>query len=182
MSHALVENVELPPNRYVASGSVIIHQAQADRLPDVQSPDSQFARHVVRINQKLRQGYLCAEDGACIAAIRNEPMNHMGMNGENQNGASQATDNSPSSAQLSANAIAWIQTVIQQGHHIGVEYADERRFRSNVWTDGVPIRTGNVSEAITTLSHIAMEHANIHIRLFSIHPKTRQRAIAITLQ
>jgi carbon dioxide concentrating mechanism protein CcmM len=32
MSHALIENVEIPVGKYVASGSVVIHQQQADRL------------------------------------------------------------------------------------------------------------------------------------------------------
>jgi carbon dioxide concentrating mechanism protein CcmM len=72
MSHALIENVEIPAGKYIASGSIITNPQQADHLPNVQDADSEFARHVVSINQKLRQGYLCAEDNACIAAIRDE--------------------------------------------------------------------------------------------------------------
>ncbi len=73
MSHALIENVDIPPGKYIPSGSVITYQSQATHLPNVQEADSTFARHVVSINQKLRQGYLCAENEGCIAPLRKEP-------------------------------------------------------------------------------------------------------------
>ena len=49
MMHVLVQDVEIPPGKYVPSGSVITSQQQADRLPDVREADLQFARHVVSI-------------------------------------------------------------------------------------------------------------------------------------
>jgi len=70
MMHALIQDVEIPPGKYVASGSVITTQQQADRLPDVQVQDQEFAHHVVGINQALRAGYHCAADSKCIAPIR----------------------------------------------------------------------------------------------------------------
>jgi carbon dioxide concentrating mechanism protein CcmM len=36
MMHALVQDVEIPPGKYVPSGAVINSQQQADRLPDVE--------------------------------------------------------------------------------------------------------------------------------------------------
>jgi carbon dioxide concentrating mechanism protein CcmM len=47
MMHALVQDVEIPPGKYVPSGALITNQHQADRLPDVQDEDRQFAQHVV---------------------------------------------------------------------------------------------------------------------------------------
>lgn len=76
MMHALIQDVEIPPGKYIASGSIITTQQQADRLPDVQAQDQQFAHHVVGINQALRAGYRCAEDLKCITPIRDELKDH----------------------------------------------------------------------------------------------------------
>ena len=72
MMHCLIQDVEIPPGKYVPSGSIIIHQQQADRLPDVQPQDQHFATHVIGVNEALRSGYHCAEDTACILPIKND--------------------------------------------------------------------------------------------------------------
>jgi carbon dioxide concentrating mechanism protein CcmM len=174
MSHALIENVEIPADKYVASGSVIIHQQQADRLPNVQKADSKFARHVVSINQKLRQGYLCAEDEVCIATLRNEPNGHPTVQPGSSNG------HRPSS-RLDAQAIAWIRDVLSQKFYIGVEQADIRRFRANSWTDCGVIKTTQ-EESIATLAQLLQRYPHQYVRLFSINPKTRQRGSVLVIQ
>ena len=50
MMHALIQDVEIPAGKYIPSGAVITNQQQADRLPDVQDSDRDFAHHVVEIN------------------------------------------------------------------------------------------------------------------------------------
>lgn len=175
MSHALIENVEIPAGRYVASGSVIIHQQQADRLPNVQEADSTFARHVVSINQKLRQGYLCAEDEVCIAAIRNEPNGYPTVQPASRNG------HHPSS-RLDAQAIAWIREVLSQKFYIGVEQADTRRFRANSWSDCGVIRATQEEEAIATVAQLLQRYPHQYVRLFSINPGTRQRGSGLVIQ
>jgi carbon dioxide concentrating mechanism protein CcmM len=145
MSHALIENVEVPAGKYIASGSVIIHQQQADRLPDVQETDSKFARHVISINQKLRQGYLCSEDDVCLANIRNE------LNGYSTAQSSSGNGHQPSS-RLDSKTIAWIRTVLSQKFYIGVEQANTRRYRANSWSDCEVIKTTSEAEVITALS------------------------------
>nr|3KWC_A Chain A, Carbon dioxide concentrating mechanism protein [Thermosynechococcus vestitus BP-1]3KWC_B Chain B, Carbon dioxide concentrating mechanism protein [Thermosynechococcus vestitus BP-1]3KWC_C Chain C, Carbon dioxide concentrating mechanism protein [Thermosynechococcus vestitus BP-1]3KWC_D Chain D, Carbon dioxide concentrating mechanism protein [Thermosynechococcus vestitus BP-1]3KWC_E Chain E, Carbon dioxide concentrating mechanism protein [Thermosynechococcus vestitus BP-1]3KWC_F Chain len=72
MMHVLIQDVEIPPGKYVPSGMVITTQQQADRLPNVEESDIHFAQHVVGINEALLSGYQCAENIACIAPIRNE--------------------------------------------------------------------------------------------------------------
>ncbi len=179
MSHALIENVEIPPGKYVASGTVITHQQQANRLPNVQEADSKFARHVTSVNQKLRQGYLCAENDLCITAIRNESNGdaevlqpHGANNGER--------DKRQTSARLSPEALTWVRNLLNQGQQIGIEQADIRRFRANSWTDCGLIKTS--PEAIATLAACLRQHSGCHIRLFSINPQTRQRGIEFKAQ
>ncbi len=64
--HVLIQDVEIPPGKYVPSGSIITTQQQADRLPDVQAQDTYFAHHVTDINEALRAGYCCAENTASL--------------------------------------------------------------------------------------------------------------------
>jgi carbon dioxide concentrating mechanism protein CcmM len=175
MSHALIENVEIPAGKYVASGSVVIHQQQADRLPNVQESDSKFARHVVGINQKLRQGYLCAEDQVCIATIRNEPNGHPTIQPDSGNGYH------PSS-RLDSKTIAWIRDVLSQKLYIGIEQADRRRFRANSWSDCGVIKATQEKDAIAALERCLDEHRDHYIRLFGINPKTRQRGSELMIQ
>jgi carbon dioxide concentrating mechanism protein CcmM len=168
MSHALIENVEVPAGKYIASGSVIIHQQQADRLPNVQEADSTFARHVVSINQKLRQGYLCAEDDVCLASIRDE------SNGYSTAQLSSSNGHHPSS-HLNPKAIAWIRDVLSQEFYIGVEHADARRYRANSWSDCGVIKATQEKDAIASLAQLLQRYPHEYVRLFGINPKTRQR-------
>ena len=43
MMHALIQDVEIPPGKYVPSGAVIVNQQQAERLPNVIDSDRSFA-------------------------------------------------------------------------------------------------------------------------------------------
>jgi carbon dioxide concentrating mechanism protein CcmM len=181
MSHALIENVEIPAGKYVASGSVVIHQQQADRLPNVQESDSKFARHVVGINQKLRQGYLCAEDNVCIAAIRDESNGHSHLSQTIRSDDESGNGHQPSS-RLNSEALDWIRNLLHQGYSVGVEQADTRRFRANSWSDCGLIKTIKEQEAIATLERYLDEHRDQYVRLFGINPKTRQRSGELLVQ
>jgi carbon dioxide concentrating mechanism protein CcmM len=72
MAHVLIQDVEVPAGKFVPAGSVITSQAQADSLPDVRPEDEAFARHVVGVNDALRQGYHCSEDVQCMVNVRSQ--------------------------------------------------------------------------------------------------------------
>ena len=42
MMHALIQDVEIPPGKYVPSGAKIVNQQQAERLPNAVESRSQF--------------------------------------------------------------------------------------------------------------------------------------------
>ena len=175
MSHALIENVDIPPEKYIASGSVITYQSQAERLPNVQNADSKFAHHVVSINQKLRQGYLCAEDEACLATIRHESNGYPTLQPAFSNG------HCPS-LPLDTQASNWIRDVLSHKFYIGVEQADTRRFRANSWLDCGVIKTTQLEEASATLEQLLQRYPHSYVRLFSINPRTRQRSRFLVIQ
>ena len=73
MMHALIQDVEILPGKYVGPGSIITHQKQADRLPNAKPADRKFSHHVVDINKALLLGYRCAETDSCdLDAIKKQ--------------------------------------------------------------------------------------------------------------
>jgi len=173
MMHTLIQDVEIPPGKYVPSGSVITTQQQADRLPDVQEGDTEFGRHVVGINESLRSGYLSAENAACITPIRDEM---------SYNNGDRRPPNQVSSGSLSADVIDQVRSLLAQGCRIGTEYADERRFRASSWTSGAAIEARNESQALAALEAFLDEHSGEYVRLIGIDPKAKRRVVEQIIQ
>ncbi|NEP58131.1 MAG: carbon dioxide-concentrating mechanism protein CcmM, partial [Symploca sp. SIO2G7] len=161
MMHALVQDVEIPPNKYVPSGAVITTQQQADRLPDVAEQDTQFAHHMAATNEALRSGYQCFENDACITPIRNQIAHKSDLNG-NGDSSPHNSQNSyssmSSSTQLSSDIQTQVSQLLAQGYRIGAEYADERHFRTSSWKSASSIHSDRKSEVIAALSDCLAEH------------------------
>ncbi|MEH2055503.1 MAG: ribulose bisphosphate carboxylase small subunit [Nostoc sp.] len=179
MMHALIQDVEIPPGKYVPSGAIITSQQQADRLPDVQDQDNEFAHHVVGINQALRAGYLCAADSKCIAPIRDENAKSYTGNGITVLELERSSDVSSNS--LGAETIDQLRYLLQQGHKIGTEHVDQRRFRTGSWTSCQPIEPRSLGEAIAALESCLKDHSGEYVRLFGID-KGRRRVLENIIQ
>ncbi|RDH48867.1 ribulose bisphosphate carboxylase small subunit [Fischerella thermalis] len=178
MMHALIQDVEIPPGKYVPSGAIITNQQQADRLPDVQADDKEFAHHVVGINQALRAGYLCAADSKCIRAIRDELNNsYTSIEVDVLERSDEVSSNS-----LSAETVEQVRYLLQQGYHIGTEHVDQRRFRTGSWTSCKPIEARSLGEAIAALEACLRDHSGEYVRLFGIAPKGKRRVLENIIQ
>lgn len=198
MMHALVQDVEIPPGKYVPSGAVINSQQLADRLPDVQDEDRQFALYVVASNEALRTGYQCAEDEACIASRQKEISHKSDSNSISEDGSSfgeSAADasrhinrshssNSPMSLSTGINSDIQeqVRQLLAQGYRIGVEYADERRFRTSSWKSATSIQSERTSDVMSALEETLAEHAGDYVRLIGIDPKAKRRVLEEIIQ
>ncbi|NET57475.1 MAG: carbon dioxide-concentrating mechanism protein CcmM [Symploca sp. SIO2E6] len=185
MMHALVQDVEIPPGKYVPSGAIITSQQQADRLPDVEDQDMQFAHHVVAVNEALRSGYQCFENDACITPIRNQIDHKPELNG-NSDRSPLSSQNSyssmSSSTQLSSDIQTQVSQLLAQGYRIGAEYADERRFRTSSWKSAPSIHSDRKSEVIAALSDCLAEHEGEYVRLIGIDSKAKRRILEEIIQ
>ncbi|WP_445637787.1 Carboxysome assembly protein CcmM [Nostoc sp. DSM 114161] len=179
MMHALIQDVEIPAGKYIPSGAIITTQQQADRLPDVQDRDKEFAHHVVGINQALRAGYLCAEDIKCIAPIRDEIAKSYTGNGITVLELERSNDVASNS--LGAQTIEQLRYLLQQGYKIGTEHVDQRRFRTGSWTSCQPIEPRSLNEAIASLESCLRDHSGEYVRLFGID-KGRRRVLETIIQ
>ncbi|RAM52222.1 MAG: carbon dioxide-concentrating mechanism protein CcmM [Hapalosiphonaceae cyanobacterium JJU2] len=180
MMHALIQDVEIPPGKYVPSGAIITNQQQADRLPDVQADDKEFAHHVVGINQALRAGYLCAADSKCIRTIRDELTNSYTSTGIEVEVFERSDEVSSNS--LGAETVEQVRYLLQQGYYIGTEHVDQRRFRTGSWTSCKPIEARSLGEAIAALESCLRDHSGEYVRLFGIDPKGKRRVLENIIQ
>ena len=174
MMHVLIQDVEIPPGKYIPSGAVITNQQQADRLPDVQDSDVKFATHVIGVNDALRTGYRCADNIACLAPIRNELSKHSDM--------TPFTYSTQSTSQLSNSLIDSVRNLLAQGYSVGAEHADQRRFRTSSWQSGASVQARNESEAIAALEAVMKQYPGEYVRLIGIDPKAKRRVVEEIIQ
>ena len=175
MMHALIQDVEIPPGKYVPSGAVITNQQQADRLPDVQESDRHFAHHVVEVNEALRIGYQCAANNACITPIR-------GQLGQSIKDIKQ-TDyrNSVTSMSLSSDIVAQVRSLLSQGYTIGAEYANERRFKTKSWLTGGTF-SGRADQVLGDLEGFLQQHQGEYVRLLGVDTGAKRRVLEVIVQ
>ncbi|MCC3405645.1 MAG: ribulose bisphosphate carboxylase small subunit [Microcoleus sp. PH2017_10_PVI_O_A] len=174
MMHVLIQDVEIPPGKYIPSGAIITNQQQADRLPDVQDSDVKFATHVIGINDALRAGYRCAENIACLAPIRNEQSKNSNI--------TQMNYSTYAGTQLSSSLTDSIRNLLAQGYSVGAEYADARRFRTGSWRTCGPISSTRDSEVIAALSACMADHQGEYVRLIGIDTKAKRRVLEEIVQ
>ena len=179
MMHALIQDVEIPPGKYVPSGAVITTQQAADRLPDANESDRAFSHHVVEINQALRAGYRCANDTACVNPLQNPPSTN-GAQSVHQNG--KGTHSVQADTPLPTDIIDLIHQQLRQGHHIGLEFADMRRFKVGSWQSGSTITSAHEAQVLTQVEQFLVNHPDDYVRLLSIDPKAKQRQLEQIIQ
>jgi carbon dioxide concentrating mechanism protein CcmM len=178
MLHCLIQDVEIPPGKYVRSGSIITNQAEADRLPDVQDSDAKFAQHVIGINQALLEGYHCSENLVCIAPIRNELMQARASGSS----SSLANGHNGSGSLLSPEVVEQVRALLAQGYRVGLEYADPRRFRVSSWQSEGPILGTHEAEVVQSLEALLAAHRGEYVRLLGIDPKAKRRVLEQIIQ
>ncbi|BAQ66737.1 ribulose bisphosphate carboxylase small subunit [Geminocystis sp. NIES-3709] len=176
MMHALIQDVEIPPGKYVPSGSVITNQQQADRLPDVQPEDREFAAHVVHINEALAAGYHCANNNACINAIREENTPEQKPTHNQTNGYQSVTNMS-----LNTDIINQVRSLLRQGCTIGVEHANTRRFKTKSWLSA-SLNATNEAGILAELGNILNECSGEYVRLIGVDPQAKRRIAEVIIQ
>ncbi len=171
MMHVLIENVEIPPGKYVPSGSIITSQHQADRLSDVRKDDREFAHHIIGINDSLRSGYLCADDVVCIQSFETN------LNSEIIDDFTGTEDMS----NISDSIRQEIRRLLSQGYRVGLEYADARRFRTGSW-QSCTIAQGNEGTVLSSIGAALDEHQGKYLQLIGIDTTARSRVLELIIQ
>ncbi|MGD1942164.1 MAG: ribulose bisphosphate carboxylase small subunit [Leptolyngbyaceae cyanobacterium] len=102
-----------------------------------------------------------------------------------QSSPSQTTASTPptaSASRLSAETVGQVKSLLQQGYRVGIEHADQRRFRTNAWQSGAAIQTHDPQAAIALIEEYLGKLANEYVRLIGIDPDKRQRVLEQVIQ
>ncbi len=179
MMHALIQDVEIAPGKYVPSGAVINNQQQADRLPDIKKVDLEFARHMSGINDASRSGYPRAEDKARITSSRNELTKSY-----RENGANYANGNGGAmrSTSLDSDVVEQVRNLLAQGYKIATEHVDQRRFRTGSWQSCGTIDSKQESQVLAAIEASLAEFSGEYVRLIGIEPKAKRRVLETIIQ
>ncbi|MEM9276131.1 MAG: ribulose bisphosphate carboxylase small subunit [Cyanobacteria bacterium P01_F01_bin.143] len=180
MMHALIQDVEIPPGKYIPSGAIITNQQQADRLPDVQDSDRDFAHHVVEINEALLAGYQCAENNSCITPLAKS------LGDSDTNSAETAKDNNyinlVGNMTLSTDIRAQLRSLLAQGCTITTEHANQRRFKAKSWLDGGRLNGSREDQVVAELNRVLQENSGEYVKLIGVDPNAKRRVAEIIVQ
>ena len=167
MMHALVQDVEVLPGKYVPSGAIITTQQQADRLPEVSERDRAFASYIVGSVSK---------PSSQSAAI---PVRDAAQSTTDVKADSSATENG---SIMNGEVVNHVRQLLAQGYRIGSEHANKRQFQISSWKSCAPIQATSESAVLAELQSCLAEHSGEYVRLIGIDTKNKRRVLEAIVQ
>lgn len=209
MMHALIQDVEVPPGRFVPSGSVVLTQEAADALPAVRPQDREFVAQLLGSEQGVRSAPRTSG-----AHFGTHSFGTNGMNGTNgmssANGASgqrgtmgsiprraNASDSYPSptspnqvsksrgsvvSTSLSPELVQQVRQLLAQGYKVTAESADKRRFQTASWNSCPLAQSSYETDVLSSLAACLSANAGQYVRLIGVDTANKRRAFEDIIQ
>jgi carbon dioxide concentrating mechanism protein CcmM len=178
MMHALVQDVEIPPGRYVSSGTTVVSQEQADRLPEVQPADLAFARQAIGSDAAVvpsspaRNGSGWPKLTVSMASSAPVSSDHY----------SDRIGGSVHSTSLSSEVVQQVRRLLTQGYQVSAEYADARRFQTSSWKSCALPRSAYEGEVLGAIETCLAAHTGEYVRLIGIDPQAKRRVFQEVVQ
>ncbi|TVR12328.1 MAG: carbon dioxide concentrating mechanism protein CcmM [Phormidium sp. GEM2.Bin31] len=180
MMHTLIQDVEIPPGKYVPSGSVITTQAEADRLPDVRPVDRDFAQYLLEANVALQRGVSSSSNPEGESSARQQTA-QANRNGDGKDIAV-SEDTSVGSMSLNNEVTGQVKRLLQQGYKIGIEHANARRFKTKSWLTAGTLSNTRADSALRELETALREYPGEYVRLIAIDPDAKRRVTEMIVQ
>lgn len=172
MMHALVQDVEIPPGKFVPSGSVITSQQQADRLPDATDSDRKLAQLVASMTDEVMEEL---PTRTFVASTLQRQTSGQFMDKPNVIN----DQNTVISMSLSTEIVAQVRSLLAQGYSVGIEHADKRRFKTGSWLSA-GIFSGN--QALSQIESALHEYGGEYVRLIGVNTQHKQRVLEMIIQ
>ncbi|WP_024546363.1 ribulose bisphosphate carboxylase small subunit [Picosynechococcus sp. NKBG15041c] len=175
MMHALIQDVDIPPGKYVPSGAVITSQQQVERLSNVTDADRVFAKRVIEINGALL--------GEAPNSSNVEPTTDQPITPSSSKNISGTSDNQ-SVGNMSSNGDLYNQVrgLAAQGCTFTAEHANKRRFKTKSWLSAGFVEGRSADQIIANLSRILANHAGEYVQLIAVDPNSKSRSAEIIVQ
>lgn len=114
------------------------------------------------------------------------PMAQESTNGSTKSESFNRNDSSNRTQQVTniqlSSEVEKIRQILAQGYRLGIEYVDERRFRTGSWSSYATSQIHGESEAIAVLEQCLAEHSGDYVRLVGIEPKAKRRVMETIIQ
>jgi carbon dioxide concentrating mechanism protein CcmM len=180
MMHCLIQDVEIPPGKFVPSGSIITEQQQADRLPDVQPAQQQFVQSVAGMG-----AIGITPTSSAVSATANQAYTLPTKNDMATTYPTSGYSTGSSTSGLTAgtaDVANHVRQLLAQGYRIGTEHADQRQFRTSSWKSCAPITSTQEGAVVSALDTCLIEHTGEYVRLIGIDPKVKKRVFEKIIQ
>ncbi|MGQ9866364.1 MAG: ribulose bisphosphate carboxylase small subunit [Pseudanabaenaceae cyanobacterium] len=177
-AHALVCDVEVPAGRAVPPGAIVTSQAQADRLPLVSEAETALARYIA--TELL--GAAPAAPSEFLAVPRAGSSDALPTTPPIAPSPNTASDMATTMATTQVSVEDVVRQYLTQGYRIGVEYADERRYRTSSWHSCATVTAPSEREAVAAVAACAAEHPGCYVRLFGIDTTSKRRVGEVIVQ
>lgn len=105
-----------------------------------------------------------------------------GNSGQSSYSAPSHSTNSNGNGKVGSDVASQVRNLIAQGHRIGIEHADERRFRTNSWYSGTAIAASHEAGAVAEIAARLAEYSGEYVRLVGIEPKAKRRVLELIVQ
>ncbi len=176
MMHVLIQDVEIPPGKYVPSGAVITHQQQADHLPDVTDSDRELARHLMQMGDIQPQKAQDAEKPPKLKLARQKLERSIEV-------TNQADYTNPvTNMRLSPEIVHQVRSLLAQGYAIGAEHADQRHFRTKSWKSCGLIESQRESQVLSQLEAWLQDYEGEYVRLLGVDSQVKRRVTEVVIQ
>lgn len=86
------------------------------------------------------------------------------------------------STKLGIEVLEQIESLMNSGYRIGLEYADKRRFKTGSWSSCWTSDSQHESDIITQIEACLTEHPQDYIRLLGIDPVAKRRVMETVIQ
>jgi ribulose bisphosphate carboxylase small subunit len=91
-------------------------------------------------------------------------------------------DGNGHAARLSSEVLEQVKQLLARGCKIGIEYADNRRFKTGSWQSCATIQTAQEKDVVASLETCLAEHGGEYVRLIGIDPKVKRRVVETIIQ
>ncbi|MEM8544874.1 MAG: ribulose bisphosphate carboxylase small subunit [Cyanobacteria bacterium P01_H01_bin.119] len=86
------------------------------------------------------------------------------------------------STKLDPEVASQVKLWLSQGHRIGIERVDRRRFRTNTWQSCTTVKTSDSTAAIATIGQCLADYPQDYVRLIGIDPTSKRRVVEQIIQ
>ena len=182
MMHALVQDVEVPPGRFVPSGSVVLTQEAADALPTVRPRDREFVSQLVGGKQGFNQipeAIQVASAAEVTHASRSYSDSYSNPTSQSQVSKSRG---SVVSTSLSPELVQQVRQLLAQGYKVSAESADKRRFQTASWNSCSMPQSSYEAEVMSALESCLSNNGGNYVRLIGVDATNKRRVFEDIVQ